>query len=346
MGDPAGIGPEIILKVLRAPALKSALKDAEVVVTGTVSCFEDAASRLGMDMTIARARADGPWPLASSVAVLEASPARTAIRPGELSPEAGRLAYYAIESAVQLALQGKVDALVTAPINKEALHLAGYGYPGHTEILAELTGSPDSCMLLVHDRLRVAHVSTHTALAKVPSKVTPQRLRRVITLTGSAMLELGIAQPRLAVAALNPHAGEEGAFGEEDRDIVRPVVEEMRAEGVKVEGPVPGDTVFVKACAGQFDAVIAMYHDQGHIPIKLLGFSIDPDSGRWTAVSGVNVTLGLPIIRTSVDHGTAFDIAGKGIANEQSLHEAINLAVRLSQSKNSHVSKGRIKEDE
>nr|MDQ3399056.1 4-hydroxythreonine-4-phosphate dehydrogenase PdxA [Deinococcota bacterium] len=154
------------------------------------------------------------------------------------------------------------------------------------------------------------------------------------------------AQPRLAVAALNPHAGEEGAFGEEDRDIVRPVVEEMRAEGVKVEGPVPGDTVFVKACAGQFDAVIAMYHDQGHIPIKLLGFSIDPDSGRWTAVSGVNVTLGLPIIRTSVDHGTAFDIAGKGIANEQSLHEAINLAVRLSQSKNSHVSKGRIKEDE
>jgi 4-hydroxythreonine-4-phosphate dehydrogenase len=230
---------------------------------------------------------------------------------------------------VRLAMDRAIDAIVTAPINKEALNAAGYAYAGHTEILAELSGSKDSCMLLAHDKLRVSHVTTHVALAEVPGRVTPERLRRVFTLTHQAMVDLGIERPRIGVAALNPHAGEGGLFGREDTLVIAPVIAEFRARGMAFEGPVPGDTVFVKALGGQFDAVVAMYHDQGHVAVKTLGFTMDPASGRMSALSGVNVTLGLPIVRTSVDHGTAFDIAGRGIANPQSMLEAIELALRL-----------------
>jgi 4-hydroxythreonine-4-phosphate dehydrogenase len=175
----------------------------------------------------------------------------------------------------------------------------------------------------------VSHVSTHVALAEVPGRVTPERLRYVIDLTYEALRDLGFARPRIGVCALNPHAGEGGMFGREDIDVVAPVIESCRARGLDVAGPVPGDTVYVKALAGQFDAVVAMYHDQGHIAVKTLGFVMDPSSGQMSAISGVNVTLGLPIVRTSVDHGTAFDIAGKGIANAQSMIEAIEVAARL-----------------
>lgn len=322
MGDPAGIGPEIILKTLQHHVEHL---DAELLVVGASSCIQDAARQLGFKICI-QPEAEEPWP---SVTVVDAAQANSPIRPGVLSAEAGRLAFSAIETAAKLALENKVDAVVTAPINKEALHRAGYHYAGHTEILADLTGSPDSCMLLVHDKLRVAHVTTHTALSNVPILVTPHRLRRVITLAHNALQQLGVDQPRVAVAALNPHAGEDGLFGIEDQTVIKPVVEEFTRKRMKIEGPISGDIVFVKAYAGQYDLVIAMYHDQGHIPIKLLGFAVDPQSGRWTSLSGVNVTLGLPIIRTSVDHGTAFDIAGKGIANEQSLVEAIELAINL-----------------
>lgn len=196
-------------------------------------------------------------------------------------------------------------------------------------MLADLTGARDSVMMLAHGDFRVSHVTTHVPLAQVPSKLTGPRLRRVIELTVEALRKLGVARPRLAIAALNPHAGEGGIFGREDIEVTAPIVASYAGADFEVAGPVPGDTVFVKLRARQYDAVVAMYHDQGHIPVKLLGFDVDPATGEWKALSGVNVTLGLPIIRTSVDHGTAFDIAGKGVANEDSLIEAIEFAVDL-----------------
>jgi 4-hydroxythreonine-4-phosphate dehydrogenase len=324
MGDPAGIGPEIILKSLDALGNRVAAREFAPVVVGTASCIAASAGQLGREIELAPAAA--PWP---KVAVIEAAAAQAPIEPGRLSAEAGRLAFAAIERAVQLAMAGEIDAIVTAPINKEALNAAGYAYAGHTEILAELTASKGSCMLLAHDRLRVSHVTTHVALAEVPSRITPERLRRVFELTYQAMRDLGIERPRIGVCALNPHAGEGGLFGREDVDVILPTIEEFRANGMAFEGPVPGDTVFVKALGGQFDAVVAMYHDQGHVAVKTLGFAMDPATGRMSALSGVNITLGLPIIRTSVDHGTAFDIAGRGIANPQSMLEAIEFALRL-----------------
>jgi 4-hydroxythreonine-4-phosphate dehydrogenase len=326
MGDPAGIGPEIVLKALEALRERVAAGELELVVVGTASSIEASARALDLKIELASDGAPAVWP---KVRVIEAAPAREEIAPGKLAAEAGRLAFAAIERAVELAMTGEIDAIVTAPINKEALNAAGYAYAGHTEILAELTGSKGSCMLLAHDRLKVSHVTTHVALAEVPGRITPERLRRVFSLTCQAMRDLGIDRPRIGVAALNPHAGESGLFGREDTDVIAPVIEEFRSQGMGFEGPVPGDTVFVKALGGQFDAVVAMYHDQGHVAVKTLGFAMDPATGRMSALSGVNVTLGLPIIRTSVDHGTAFDIAGRGIANPQSMLEAIEFALRL-----------------
>ena len=244
---------------------------------------------------------------------------------------AGDAAFRYIERAVQLTQQDKLDAICTAPLNKEALNLAGYHYAGHTELLAELTGIKGTVMMLAHGTMNVSHVTTHVALEDVPKRITPERIRRVIDLTHAAMKRLGKANPKIAIAALNPHAGEGGLFGRQDIDISAPTIAKAVADGLDVVGPVPGDTVFVKLRAGQYDAVVAMYHDQGHIPVKLLGFQVDPVTGKWDALSGVNITLGLPIIRTSVDHGTAFDIAGKGIASETSLIEAIEYAERLAE---------------
>jgi 4-hydroxythreonine-4-phosphate dehydrogenase len=230
---------------------------------------------------------------------------------------------------VELATAGEVDGIVTAPLNKATLNMAGYHFPGHTELLAHLTGTKGTVLMLAHGGFRVTHVTTHVALERVPSLVTPERVRRVLDLTFQALRRLGIERPRVAVAALNPHAGEGGIFGRQDIEVTTPVVAEYRAKGEAVEGPVPGDTVFVNLRAGRYDAVVAMYHDQGHIPVKLLGFNVDPKTGAWQALSGVNITLGLPIIRTSVDHGTAFDIAGKGVADATSMVEAIDYAQQL-----------------
>jgi 4-hydroxythreonine-4-phosphate dehydrogenase len=326
MGDPAGIGPEIILRAAQELAPRVVAGEFALVAIGTRRCFEETAVTLRLPAELVAGSAPAAWP---RLAVIEAAATAAAIAPGRLSAEAGRLAYAAIARAVELALAREIDAIVTAPVSKEALHLAGYPFPGHTEILAELTGSKGSCMMLVHDRLRVSHVSTHVALAEVPKRVTPERLRLVIDLTHQALLDLGFERPRIGVCALNPHAGEGGMFGREDLDVVAPVVASCRARGLEVTGPVPADTIYVKALAGQFDAVVAMYHDQGHIVVKTLGFVMDPASGQMSALSGVNVTLGLPIVRTSVDHGTAFDIAGQGIANAQSMIEAIEVAARL-----------------
>jgi len=322
MGDPAGVGPEIIVKACRRLLPRIEAGELRLLVIGHRSALRSAQTLLRE--TLAFADTDDA-PLGFLAAGEEAAP----IAFGEIAPEAGRFAYLAVVQAVELALAGQIDAIVTAPLNKEALNLAGYHYAGHTDMLAALTNTRSSVMLLAHGDMRVGHVTTHVALADVPKLLTPERLRRTIDLTYAAVRDLGIAHPRVAVAALNPHAGEGGLFGRQDIEITAPVVQQCRSDGLDVSGPVPGDTVFVKLRARQFDAVVAMYHDQGHIPVKLLGFDVDPATGSWRALSGVNITLGLPVIRTSVDHGTAFDIAGRGIANEESLIEAIDYAERL-----------------
>ena len=326
MGDPAGIGPEIILKALAEIAERDGTATFAPIVYGTRQAMAEAARALGMAVSFVAPPASAGWP---TVALVECGEPRHPIRIATLDAEAGRLAFAAIERAVRDAMEGDIAAIVTAPISKEAINLAGYAYAGHTDMLADLTGSRDTCMLLAHDKLRVAHVSTHVALAKVPSLVTPERITRVLELTLDALHRFGIAKPRIAVAALNPHAGEGGLFGDEDASVIAPTVEAFRKRGEDVTGPISGDTVFVRALGNEFDAVIAMYHDQGHIPLKLLGFRIDPVARKWTALSGVNITLGLPFVRTSVDHGTAFDIAGKGVASAQSMVEAIDFALAM-----------------
>jgi 4-hydroxythreonine-4-phosphate dehydrogenase len=326
MGDPAGIGPEIILKAVRRLAPRIEAGKLQLLVIGHLSALGTTRRLVRDAPALPLATADGAWP---SLALLPAGEERGEIRAGEVSSEAGRFSYLAVEHAVRLALASRIDAIVTAPLNKEALNLAGYHFAGHTDMLADLTGVKSSVMLLAHGPMRVSHVTTHVALEQVPALLTRARLRRTIDLTHQAMLDLGLPQPRIAVAALNPHAGEGGLFGRQDIEITAPVVAQCQSDGLDVHGPVPGDTVFVKLRAQQFDAVVAMYHDQGHIPVKLLGFNVDPATGQWQSLSGVNITLGLPLIRTSVDHGTAFDIAGKGIANEDSLIEAIDYAVQM-----------------
>jgi 4-phospho-D-threonate 3-dehydrogenase / 4-phospho-D-erythronate 3-dehydrogenase len=322
MGDPAGVGPEIIVKACRRLQPRIAAGKLRLLVIGHRSALQAARALL-------RETLDFPETDGAALSFLSAGDEHGQIQFGQISPEAGRFAYLAMERAVDLALSGRIDAIVTAPLNKEALNLAGYHFAGHTDMLSALTKTPGSIMLLAHGDMRVGHVTTHVALADVPRLLTPERLRRTIDATHAAVRDLGFANPRIAVAALNPHAGEGGLFGRQDIEITTPVVERCRADGLDVTGPVPGDTVFVKLRARQFDAVVAMYHDQGHIPVKLLGFDVDPATGTWRALSGVNITLGLPVIRTSVDHGTAFDIAGKGTANEDSLIEAIDYAERL-----------------
>jgi 4-hydroxythreonine-4-phosphate dehydrogenase len=330
MGDPAGIGPEIMLKAARRLAPRIAAGELRLLFIGHRSALAAARAVVADAPDIPDTAEDADWP---GLALLAAGEERAPISWGEMSEEAGRFSYLAVAAAVRLALSGRVGGIVTAPLNKEALNRAGHKFAGHTDMLAALTGTQSSVMLLAHGTMRVSHVTTHVALEKVPALITPERLRRTIDLTLAALRDLGIARPRLAIAALNPHAGEGGLFGTQDSDVIAPVIAEYVRAGHGLTGPVPGDTVFVKLRAGQFDAVVAMYHDQGHIPVKLLGFDIDPATGAWRALSGINVTLGLPIIRTSVDHGTAFDIAGTGRANEESLIEAIDYAARLARSR-------------
>jgi 4-hydroxythreonine-4-phosphate dehydrogenase len=326
MGDPAGVGPEIIAKAVERLMPRIEAGALRLAILGCGATWRATLDRLGSRLDVPVVDPAAEWP---ALSFLQVDRDEGAIAPGILSAAGGRFAYKAIEQGVALALAGRVAGLVTAPLNKEALNKAGHHYAGHTEMLAALTGVRGSVMLLAHGGMRVSHVTTHVALKDVPARLTPERLRRVIVLTDEAVRRLGVARPRIAVAALNPHAGEGGLFGREDIEISAPTIREVVADGFDVVGPVPGDTVFVKLRAGQYDAVVAMYHDQGHIPVKLLGFEVDPATGRWMELSGVNITLGLPIVRTSVDHGTAFDIAGKGIANERSLIEAIDYAEKL-----------------
>jgi 4-hydroxythreonine-4-phosphate dehydrogenase len=275
----------------------------------------------GIGPEIARRAAVDPRVLGVCEPVLYGAPADVSFPPGVLSAEAGRAAYDAIVRATKDALRGEVAAVATAPINKEALCLAGLPWSGHTDLLAHLTGARHAAMMFYSDELRVVLATVHVPLAKVPKLLTRSLMEQTIALTARELPLFDKVPPRIAVAGLNPHAGEHGLFGREEETAIAPAIASCRAKGIDVSGPFPADTVFVRARKGEFDVVVACYHDQGLIPVKLAAF------GR-----AVNVTLGLPIVRTSVDHGTAFDIAGKGVADAGSMIEAVLLAARLARS--------------
>jgi len=319
MGDPAGIGPEITARATRALAGLTRGGRAEFIVLGSGAALREAEQRLGLPAADTDGRA--------FYRLVDVGPIEPPVVTGKVSAAGGEWAYRAVARAAALIQADEADAIVTGPLSKEGLHLAGHPFEGHTELLAHLTGQRDAVMMLAHEDMHVSHVTTHCALADVPRRITPERLRRVFGVTLDALRALGIERPRVAVAGLNPHCGEGGILGKEDDEIIAPIVREFADQGVT--GPLPGDTIFIKLRARQFDAVVAMFHDQGHIPVKLMGFKVDPATGRWNAISGVNITLGLPILRTSVDHGTAYDIAGQGIANADSLVEAAQYAMKL-----------------
>jgi 4-phospho-D-threonate 3-dehydrogenase / 4-phospho-D-erythronate 3-dehydrogenase len=328
MGDPAGVGPEIVVRACAEPHVREA---SDVIVIGAASVLREAAALVGAPLAVHAVTAVAECAFRpGTLECLDLANVDAATLPrGEVSAEAGRAAYQYIERAVTLAQRGEIDAIVTPPINKEALAAAGMTHSGHTEILAELSGTKDFAMLLMGKDLRVIHVTTHVALRRVPDLVTRERVLRVIRLAQRTMQGLGRPAARIAVAGLNPHAGEDGLFGDEEQRAIVPAIEAARAEGLAVTGPLPADTLFSRARGGEFDIVVAMYHDQGHIPVKTVGFTYDDARKTWTGLSGVNVTVGLPFLRVSVDHGTAFDRAWKGIANHESMTEAIEVAVRM-----------------
>jgi len=252
---------------------------------------------------------------------------------GKVSAMCGNAAFQYVKTVIELAMEKKIDATVTNALNKEAMNLAGHHFSGHTEIYAHFTNTNKYTMLLAHEDLRVVHVSTHVSLREACDRVKTARVLDVIRIANNACKALGIENPKVGVAGLNPHCGENGLFGREEIEEIAPAIKLALEEGIQAEGPIPPDTVFSKARGGWYDIVVAMYHDQGHIPLKLVGFVYDREAGQWNSVAGVNITMGLPIIRTSVDHGTAFDHAGKGDANELSLKNAIDYAITLAENK-------------
>lgn len=328
MGDPAGVGPEITARALGRPDV---IATCRPVVIGDGSVMKATLELLRASLRLHPVeRASHCRFEPGTIECLDLKNVDAGRLPkGAVSPEAGRAAYAYVETGVRLCLSGELDGIVTAPINKEALAAAGLQHSGHTEILATLSATKDFAMLLMGKELKVIHVTTHVALKRVPELITRDRVLRVIRLAQQAMNGLGTARPRIAVCGLNPHAGEDGLFGDEEKREIIPAIEEARREGLDVHGPLPADTLFSRARGGEFHIVIAMYHDQGHVPVKTLGFTYDETTGSWTGLSGVNVTVGLPFLRVSVDHGTAFDRAWKGIANPESMVEALEVAVRM-----------------
>lgn len=333
MGDPASIGPEISVKAL---ADKSLYDRCRPVIIGDSGIMERALGTVGMGhirINPVKNIEEAKFEYGSiDVYDLENVDA-DALKTGEVSAPAGEAAFQYVKKVIELAKDNKVAGTVTNAISKEAINLAGHHYSGHTEIYADFTGTEKYTMMLGLDNLRVVHVSTHVSMREACDRVKKARVLEVIRIAWKACQDMGIDRPCIGVAGLNPHCGENGMFGREEIDEIMPAIEAARAEGMHVEGPIPADTVFSKARGGWYDVVVCMYHDQGHIPLKVLGFVYNPEIQNWNAVEGVNITLGLPIIRTSVDHGTAFDHAGKGDANELSLKNAIDYGVMLSKKK-------------
>jgi 4-hydroxythreonine-4-phosphate dehydrogenase len=317
MGDAAGVGPEVVVKALARPEAYETYRPFVIGDAGRLAKAADITGAAVQLRAVPGPREARFQPGTIDCVDLGLIPADLPF--GRLSPVAGDAAFRYIERAVELAVAGEVDAICTAPLNKEALHAGGHVYPGHTEILAALTGTPEVSMMLSAPKLRVIHCTTHIGLIDAIEKIDAALVERTIRRAYDTLVKSGIAQPRIAVCGINPHAGENGLFGRgEEESKVAPGVAAARADGIDAQGPLPSDTVFFRAVRGDFDIVVAMYHDQGHNPVKVLGLE-----------AGVNITVGLPVIRTSVDHGTAFDIAGTGKADERSLLEALRQAAEL-----------------
>jgi 4-hydroxythreonine-4-phosphate dehydrogenase len=332
MGDPAGIGSEIIAKALMRGEV---YEKCRPVVIGDKKAMEEAIKIAGVDLKVRGIDtiADAQY-LQGVIDVYDLNNIGLEKIPfGKIDADCGRAAGEYIEKAIQLAMNREIAGMVTAPINKESFDLGGYGkkYRGHTEMLAALTGAEKASMMLASGNLRVIHVTTHVAMRQAVDLIKKERVYNTIHKASEACRELGIENPRIGVCGLNPHAGEGGIMGYEEMEEILPAIEQARADGLNVEGPIPGDTIYPRGKSGIFDVIVAMYHDQGHIPVKLMGFL--HDGAAWSSVSGVNITIGLPIIRVSVDHGTAFGKAGKGIANEQSLVDAIDYAVLIAKNR-------------
>lgn len=333
MGDPASIGPEITLKALNHPDI---YKEAKPLVVGDLGMLYKAQKTVGLDHLKFHRISQVSEAIFEygTIDVLDmglVDPEKLEL--GKVSKEAGEAAFQYVVKVIELANQGLVDATVTNAFNKEAINLAGHHYSGHTEVYAEYTGTRSYTMMLALGDLRVVHVSTHVSLREACDRVKKERVLEVIRIANDACKQLGIERPKVGVAGLNPHSGEGGLFGREEIEEIIPAIEAANAEGIQAEGPIPPDTIFSKARGGWYDIVVAMYHDQGHIPLKVVGFVYDREAQMWEAVEGVNITLGLPIIRVSVDHGTAFDQAGTGQANELSLMNSIEYAIRLAKNR-------------
>jgi len=336
MGDPAGVGPEIIAKALSDPEVYAICRPL-VVGDGSAMRMGLEVARASLSVHAIRELKEAEY-RHGAIDLLDLGnidPARLVM--GVPQAMAGKASVEYVLRATDMALAGEVDAIVTAPLNKEAMNMGGYSYPGHTELLAEKAGTKNYAMMLISGNLRVVHVTTHIPLALVPEKVTKERIVTTIEVAYDAARKLGIEAPRIAVAGLNPHSSDGGLFGDEEKTKIEPAIAEVKMRGLNVDGPVPPDTVFGKALGGLYDVVVAMYHDQGHIPVKLAGFRWDEAKGEWGDMGGVNITIGLPFIRTSVDHGTAYGRAGRrdGTANPQSLKEAIQVAVQMAKARKS-----------
>ncbi len=334
MGDPAGVGPEIIAKALSEKNLYSiciplVIGNAEIMAKAIA--LTESTGRLSLNSLASAADLTNKHGVIN-ILNLDNIDANSVIY-GEINADCGQAAIDYIKKAAALALSGEIQAMVTCPIHKEAIKEAGCKYPGHTELIASLTKTKEYAMMLADGDLKIVHVSLHLPLSEAQRRVKKKRILTVIKLGNELLAKIGIKQSRIAVAGFNPHAGEGGLFGKEEEKEIIPAILSAKKEGINVDGPIAPDTIFSKVRGGEYDLAVAMYHDQGHIAVKAVGFSYDQKSYSWTSISGVNVTLGLPIIRTSVAHGVAFDRAGKGSANPQSLKQAIGFAVKLARNK-------------
>lgn len=332
MGDPASIGPEIAVKALLDKRMYGICRP---LVVGDVAVFEQIIGLLQLRATINSIQkvADARF-TPGTIDVLDLGITDTTkLEFGKIDAMCGEASFQAVKKVIELAMAKEVDATVTGPINKKSINEAGHHFAGHTEIYAHYTGTKKYAMLLVEDNINVIHVSTHVSLRQACDLVKKERIVQVIELIVDGLKRLGKTNLKIGVAGLNPHSGDNGLFGTEDIQEILPAVEEARRLGYDAEGPVPPDTMFAKAITGAYGGVVAMYHDQGHIPFKLAGFKWNAAKKQMDSVKGVNITLGLPIIRTSVDHGTAFEIAGKGIASPDAMILAIESAVQLSRNK-------------
>ena len=329
LGDPCGSGPEITVKAMQNKEIYDICRP---LVIGDACVVRQALTFVGGQMEVHAIESVKDAEFSPSVInVFEVGAVRDAraLPLGTVSALGGAAAFAYVKTAIALAMARQVHGTVTNAISKEAINLAGHHFSGHTEIYSHLTGTKKYCMMLAHKDFRVTHVSTHVSLREACDRCKKDRILEVIELSHRACLDLGIERPRVAVAGLNPHCGENGMFGTEEKEEIAPAVLAAREQGIEAIGPLPPDTVFSQAAGGWYDIVVCMYHDQGHIPTKVQGFVYDREHKRWNAVAGVNITLGLPIVRTSVDHGTAFDHAGKGDANALSLVNAIEYGAHL-----------------